>query len=295
VSDVVARVEAALGRRISGRRRPQTGLSAAERFVAQLDDGRAVFVKAAVDDATEAWLRRDHVVMSAIDGDFVPEVVAWLDDGAHPILVLEALGDAHWPADHDPVEWKSGQVDLLLAALGRVAATPPPSDLPSLADGWTPAWPALVASPDEFLALGVCTRQWFDNAAAAITRAEATLDTSGDALVHGDVRSDNVCFVGDRVVLVDWSEARRGSARFDVWNLAQTLPLETNVDPFNLAPDGAAFAATSAARNAERIYKQPDSLPPWLMQVLRRIVAIDLQWAARCLDLPPPDPQLVVG
>jgi Ser/Thr protein kinase RdoA (MazF antagonist) len=159
--------------------------------------------------------------------------------------------------------------------------------MPPRPAAWTPAWPALVAAPEEFLALGVCTREWFDDVAEALTTAEATLDTTGDALVHGDVRSDNVCFVGDRVVLVDWSEARRGSARFDVWNLAQTLPLETDVEPFDVAPDGAAFAATSAARNAERIYAQPESLPPWLMGVLRRIGAIDLDWAARCLDLPP--------
>ena len=55
--------------------------------------------------------------------------------------------------------------------------------------------------------------------------SEASLHLEGTSLVHNDVRSDNVCFRGDRVVLVDWSDARHGAGGFDLANLLQTLPL----------------------------------------------------------------------
>ena len=144
--ELVARVEAALGRHVVEWRKPHTGLTPAERFVAIFAEGDAVFVKAAVDEETDRWLRNDHLLMTSVAPDLVPGVLAWLDDGPRPVLILEALTDAHWPADHfreergkrRPVWWKPGQLELLLGALERVAATPPPSALPAIVDWLVP-------------------------------------------------------------------------------------------------------------------------------------------------------------
>ena len=44
-----------------------------------------------------------------------------------------------------------------------------------------------------------------------VARAESRLDRTGSAFVHGDMRSDNICLAQDRVIFVDWSDARRGA------------------------------------------------------------------------------------
>jgi hypothetical protein len=292
--ELVKTVEERLGRRAVRWHRPHTGLSPAQRFVVQLDDGASVFVKAAVDDRTERWLRTDHRLIAALD-DLVPELVAWIDEPPRPVLILEDLHDAHWPADHVrevggrtlPVLWKPGQRELLFAALERLAARRPPVDLPPLAELYAPAWPAIAADPGPFLGLGLCSGPWLERALDALLGAERDLDLSGDSLVHNDVRSDNVCFRGERVILVDWSDARRGNARFDRATFLGGGVIEDGPDPYTLMPDAAGFAAWRAARLASRAVHETGA-PPWLLAVFARMARDHLGWAARCLGLPPP-------
>jgi hypothetical protein len=96
-----ARVETAVDRKSARWTKPDCGLSAAHRFSVQLEDGSAVFVKAATDDQTERWLRTEHSVLSTMAASFMPRIVAWLDEpGTRPILLSQDLSDAHWPASH---------------------------------------------------------------------------------------------------------------------------------------------------------------------------------------------------
>jgi hypothetical protein len=46
-------------------------------------------------------------------------------------------------------------------------------------------------------------------------------------------------FVGERVVLVDWSDSRRGNRQHDLASALTALPLEGGPDPFDVLPDGA--------------------------------------------------------
>ena len=105
-------------------------------------------------------------------------------------------------------------------------------------------------------------------------------------MVHGDVRSDNVCFFDGRAVLVDWSNASRGPAGYDTSLLASALPLEGGPDPFEVMPDGGAYAVHHAGILVWMALHRPDT-PPWLARVFRRAAIINLRWAARSLDLPP--------
>jgi hypothetical protein len=291
--ELVERVEARLGKRAVHWHKPHTGLTPAQRFVVQLEDGSSVFVKAASDEWTERGLRTDHLVLSTLE-DLVPEVIAWIDGPPHPVLILEDLQDAHWPADHVreiggqtlPVLWNAGQRELLMAALERLAAVSAPPQLPPLAEIFTPQWPAIAAAPGPFLALGLCSAAWLERSLAALLAAERALDLSGDALVHNDVRSDNVCFRGERVVLVDWSEARRGSPRFDLANFLGGGVIEDGPDPYTHMPDATGFAAWRAAQLANRALHEHSS-PRWLLAVFARMARAHLAWAAKCLELPP--------
>jgi aminoglycoside phosphotransferase (APT) family kinase protein len=280
-----AQIVSALGKEPVGWHKPHTGLSPARRFVVRFADGSSAFVKAAVDDPTEEWLRTEHEILSRVERTFVPRPLAWIDSGERPALVTEDLSGAHWPADQFPVLWKPGQFGLLFETLRRVAEVIPSVPLPAAEQGFEPQWPLIASEPDAFLALGLCSGDWFRDAIDGLLEAEVSVPLAGDSLVHSDVRSDNLCFVGDRLVLVDWGGALRGNRDHDLATALSTLPLEGGPDPFEVLPHGGPWAVYIAGRAAHRSYRDADA-PEWLRRVLRRIVSICLDWAARSLDLP---------
>jgi hypothetical protein len=270
---------------------PDTGLSAAVRYSVRLDDGNGVFIKAATDEQTERWLRTEYLALQHVPERFVPRVVAWLDEpGCHPILVVEDLRRAHWPATHQGVNWREGDIDQVLAAVGdlsRVQAPPvfdPSTRRPAL-------WPALMRTGpdrDAFLDRGRCSATWLSRAAHSLAEAEACLDDSGDWVVHGDLRSDNICIAAERVVFVDWSDACRGNAEHDLALLLPTLHLEGGPLPYDVLPAGGGWASAGCSLLARRVLDER-GLPPWLAKVFVRLAAIDLSWAASSLGLPQPD------
>jgi hypothetical protein len=292
--DLLRTVETHFGTNVVRWLKPHTGLTAAQRFVVRFADGSSAFVKAAVDADTERLLRTDHLVMSSIDDDLVPRIIAWIEESERPILVLEDLSDAHWPADHFreehgrrlPVLWKPGQFELAFQALDRLADVAAPRCLPPLEADVSDEWATIAEAPAPFLALGLCSATWFDQAIDRLVAAERSIDLSGDTLVHHDVRSDNVCFRDDRVILVDWSEARRGSPRYDLANFLTGCALEGGPDPFDVMPDGGALAAWMGGRAARRALHETDRAPAWLIRVIKRMANLNLQWATRSLGLP---------
>ena len=90
-SQLRALVTSALGKEPVHWHRPHTGLSAAQRFVVRFADGSSAFVKAAVDDPTEGWLRTEHEILSSVESSFVPRLLAWMEDGERPVLLVEDL------------------------------------------------------------------------------------------------------------------------------------------------------------------------------------------------------------
>jgi len=72
-------VEKALAQPVLSWRRPELGLSAAERFSIELANGNRAFVKAAVDEDTERWLRNEHHVLAAVHAPYQPGVLAFVE------------------------------------------------------------------------------------------------------------------------------------------------------------------------------------------------------------------------
>ncbi len=210
--DLVARAEGLLGARVRDARRPAGGYTNAERWVLRFVDGRSAFAKGGVDAQTAEWLRAEHRFCRARDDDFVPRLLAADVDTALPLVLFEDLSAATWPPP-----WTPAQIAALGATLARVAANPPPPWLPSLeaARDSLSGWHTVARDPAPFLGLELVTAGWLDASLPVLLAAEAAVVLAGDALVHLDVRSDNVCFAGDRVVLVDWNGAARGSAMLD--------------------------------------------------------------------------------
>ncbi len=280
-----ALVASALGRQPVRWHAPSTGLSPAQRFVVSFADGSGAFVKAAVDDTTEAWLRTEHQVLSVLADGLGPRPLAWIGEGVRPVLVTEDLSGARWPADHLPVAWQSRELDFLFEALRRLAEVAPPLTLPAAEAGFEPQWPSILGEADDFLALGLCSGTWLREAIDGLVEAEGNVPLPGDSLVHNDVRSDNLCIIDERVVLVDWGGALRGNRQQDLAAALSTLPLEGGPDPFDVMPEGGAWAAYLAGLSARRAYREREA-PPWFRKVLQRIAVICLSWAARSLALP---------
>jgi hypothetical protein len=256
------------------------------RVLVRLADGRRVFVKQAVDEETTRWLHAEREVYEAVRAPFIPRLLAWLDKPA-ATLVLEDLSGATWPPP-----WTERGVRSVLEGLEAVASHGPPPSLVGVADHrWTmgEGWRNIAADPSEFLALGLCSVRWLEAALPVLIEAERVAPTDGGSLLHGDVRSDNVCFHAGTAVFVDWNCATVGNALLDVAFWLPSLAMEGGpapesagvVIPEELAALVAGFCAARAGH---------PQLPhaPMVRTVQRRQLFVALPWAARALSLPPP-------
>jgi Ser/Thr protein kinase RdoA (MazF antagonist) len=256
------------------------------RMVATLRGGGSVFAKQAVDELTAKWLRREHRMYEALgDRSFVPAVVGWAD-GERPLLVLEDLSGATWPPP-----WDSALIDAVLTMLGEVAASGRPEGLPRLVDGERAdeGWHQVEADPAAFLSLGLCDARWLEEAAPVLCRAAAAAPRAGDDLVHGDVRSDNLCFRSGGAVLFDWNFGAVGNAEFDVAFWLPSLAAEGGPPPEVVRADcPAELAAYVSGFFACRAGGPDIPHAPLVRRVQRQQLETALPWAARLLGLPEP-------
>ena len=283
---LVAIIEETLARKAIEFSQPDCGLSAAHRFSVRLDDGSRVFVKAATDEDTNEWLRTEHLVLSTMSHELMPRVVAWVEPvGGWPVLIAEDLSHAYWPASHAGVTWRSGDVDLLFAAIEQLSSLPANPQLSAMENRTTSIWSSIAAKPEFFLTLELCSARWLGDAIDTLIDAERNADVTGDAFVHGDIRSDNICIQGTQVKFVDWSHAARGSSTYNLAQVLPTLHLEGGPPPYEIMPNGGSYAAASCAGHIRRLARD-QGMPGWLQDVFRRLIAIDLRWAAASLALP---------
>lgn len=250
----------------------------------ELADGRRAFVKLALDDVAADWLRAEQRVYAHVHEPFLPTLLGWQDVGGRTLLVLEDLADAHWPPP-----WSPAMVDAVLASLDAVHAVEPPPSLPLLDDARKrlDGWPQVADDPGPLLATGVCSTAWLEAALPALSHASANAELAGRSLVHLDVRSDNLCVDGDRVVLVDWNLACVGNPLIDAVAWLPSLRLEGGPEPWELVPDSRGLAALIAGFFASRAGLPPPATAPTVREFQRRQAEVALPWAARELDLDP--------
>jgi aminoglycoside phosphotransferase (APT) family kinase protein len=274
-----------LGRRVVGAEAAAGGHTTAWRGRLTLEDGRTVFVKSAKAEAA-APLRREAMVLQVLDGaPFAARLLEWRD-GEDATLVIEDLSGAHWPPPY-PVDTAP-----LFDALDQLAAISVPDGL-SPSEDWNARaqsrWSCVAAEPKPLLSLQVCSPAWLEQNIDALVAAESRIDLRGDALVHNDVYSGNLCFTGRRCVLVDWGTAVRGNHELDVAFAVLSVLAEGGLLPRRaLLADEGAWAARLAGHNA---LEAPAPLPNWaapdstLRQDQLGDLRIALTWAARALGL----------
>lgn len=282
---LIDRVAAVVGEPAVGWRHVVGGYTPASRWVATLASGAAVFVKAGATPDTSTWLRREAAFYSSVTAPFLPRFLGFEDAPDAPLIVLEDLSQAHWPPP-----WEPGQVERVLRALSTVAETPAPAGLPRLTDTALDTfngWHAVAADPGPFLSLGLCSANWLSVNLPRLLAAEdvagAMLD--GDALLHFDVRSDNLCLAADRTLLVDWNHACVGNPLVDIAAWLSSLEFEGGPPPEDVAPAASEFAVHMAgyfAANAG-LPNIPDA--PFVRRVQREQLSTALPWTVRALGL----------
>jgi hypothetical protein len=275
-----------LGSRVVGVRNVDRGYTHQVRCVARLEDGRTVFVKQAVDSQTAEWLEAERAIYEAVHAPFIATMLGWIENP--PTLILEDLSDATWPPP-----WNSERIEAVYRGLEALASnSPPPVTTSPIAEHrWAqaPGWAAVAGDPSEFLALRVCSPRWFERAIPHLVAAEAAAPLAGESLLHGDIRSDNLCLRNGHAVFVDWNIATVGNPVVDIAFWLPSLAAEGGPTPDQsivpMPPELAAFVAGFFAVRAG----QP-AIPhaPLVRQVQRAQLEVALPWAARQLALPPP-------
>ncbi len=252
-----------------------------------LADGRRVFAKLAVEELTAGWLREEHVVYSQIEGPFIPPLLGWDDDGVAPLLVLPDLGDTF-----DAPPWTHAKVDAVHESLRLLRDTPPPPQLPPVErfDEMRGRWSRIAANPSAFLSAGVCSGAWLEANVTALQAAAHAAPLAGEALLHFDVRSDNIAFVEGRAVLVDWNWSSRGNPALDLAAWLPSLHAEGGPAPdavYDGSPELVAFVAGVWASGVG--LPPPPTADPSLRATQLAQLRVALPWACRTLGLPPPD------
>jgi Phosphotransferase enzyme family len=278
---------AALAARLGARpfhRLVGAGYTLMERWLVELEDGSRAFAKLAVDGATAGYLRDEHRVYSQVTAPFIPELLAWDDDGELPILVIEDLSQAHWPSP-----WRPGDTDAVLEALEALHETEAPDGLPALSWDDLHTWREVEADPEPFLALGLCTESWLADSLPELIAATERAQITGDSFVHLDVRSDNICIGDGRALLVDWNWASRGNPAVDAAFWAPSLFVEGGPAPLELQPDTGDLTAVVSGFFAPIAGQPPPAGAPTVRPLQLAQLKAALPWVVDVLGLPPLD------
>jgi aminoglycoside phosphotransferase (APT) family kinase protein len=204
-------------------------------------DGRRAFVKAAsaqVNAETAQFHRREAYVAARLPaGIGSPRLLASYDEQGWVALLFDEV-DGRPPV----APWVPAELNAALALLDRIAAE---ASVPALEpvgsahrfDGWS-----------RLAAEGTALTPWEARHLDRLVGLEQTWPAAaaGPALLHGDVRADNLLLRPDgSAVLVDWPAAALGSATVDLVFFAPSVALAGGPPPHEL------LRRTAVSRAAE--------------------------------------------
>jgi hypothetical protein len=263
------------------------GYTPARRWVVALANGSTAFVKVATDEQTASWLRDEHLAYSELRGaSFMPRYLGWYDDGTNPVLALEDLSEREWPPP-----WTAEAIDAVRRALDELHGTPPFDGLPKADDdhlGLRDGWREVAADPAPVVALGLCSAGWLERHLPDLDAAARAAPLAGEALLHLDVRSDNVCLRDGVAVLVDWNWATVGNPDLDLAAWLPSLGAEGGPPPDEVLHDRGELAAAIAGFLCAHAGRPPILTAPGVRRLQLASARVALPWACQSLGLPEP-------
>ena len=243
------------------------GMSPGPAARVRTSSGTAAFVKACgthLHPATPDLLRDEARVLSALpEHTSLPRLLDVDDDGDWVVLLIEDL-----PGAPPPAPWRRtdlARVSDAMAAVRPVLDTLHLDGLPAAAESspiFHTRWRELAGRLD---LVGPWWAEHHDELAEHAERAGDLI--AGDAIVHWDIRADNVVLTPDRTVLIDWAQARHAAAWMDhallaldcsmtgsevtTAALAATDPVLRDRDPTDLLALAAAAAMAFVSRSTQ--------------------------------------------
>jgi thiamine kinase-like enzyme len=245
--------------------------------------GERAFVKLGTTELTAGWFRREHENYLTIAGPFLPRLLGFSDDGLVPVLAIEDLSDATWPPP-----WDDAKTAQVLDAAALVHAHPIPSHLATLTDEYRDDWDRVASDPRPFLTLGLCSAAWLEHAVPVLSAAAWAAPIRGSALLHLDIRSDNLCFRDGRAVIIDWDGPMVGNPDVDIAVWLPSLASEGGPQPEVILPAAPELAAWTAGYFCARAGLEPIPEAPHVRPLQLAQARTSLPWAARALGLPVP-------
>ena len=209
-----------------------TGFSPGLAARLHLEDGRRVFLKAvsqAANPDTPDIHRREARVLAALPATAPIARLLWsYDEMRWVALCLEDVDGRH-PGE----PWTDSDLDHVIAAVEKMSRdlTPSPIQVEDtvpeffrrIVNGWGTA---LERGETRFDA-------WAHRNLVRLAELEARAPgvVDGDALVHCDVRADNLLIAGNRVYVLDWPWARIGAAWVDLVAMAPSVTMQGGPRP----------------------------------------------------------------
>jgi len=197
-----------------------------------LNDGRRVFIKAVSEDAnpdTHKIHRREARILVALPESVPAPRLLWtFDDLGWVALCLEDIDGRH---PHEP--WTDHDLDLVIASVEKMSRELTPSPIETkqsvsefferTVNGWQTALERDDLRLDSWAARNLGRLAELESRAPALVK--------GTALVHCDVRADNLLIAGERVFILDWPWARTGAAWVDLVAMAPSVAMQGGPRP----------------------------------------------------------------
>jgi Ser/Thr protein kinase RdoA (MazF antagonist) len=225
-------VEAALGAPVVEAHTQESGFSPGAAARLRLANGGSAFAKAlgvGIHRDSVALYRSEAAAMARLPAGLpVPRLLDVYDDGEWVALVYEEVDGRH-PA----VPWRSDELERVAGAMADLGAALRPTpwpDAPAFAEAnaaFMEAPGALAAAPPPDL------DPWLRHRLERLAVGEPDLTglVRGDALLHADLRSDNLLLTRDGgVVFLDWARVCNGAPWLDVALFAVTVNREGGAD-----------------------------------------------------------------
>lgn len=249
------------------------GFSPGFASVLGLSGGRRIFVKAISDDLTPGaaeLYRQDRRVCEALPPAVpTPRLLTAREEHGWIVLVYE-FADGHNPSPARPAD-----LDAMLSTYARLAGLLDPSPLPlgSVEERWGDRFDEWAGSDADRIA---GTFPWAGANLDRIAKIAAGWRTAvrGNALVHGDLRADNMILTASGMLVVDWPESCIGAPWLDLVlalpsmamfdggpdpeTVVRTHPVTADLDPEQL---NAAIAALAGFFAVNSLRPPPPGLP----------------------------------
>jgi aminoglycoside phosphotransferase len=228
-------VEAGLGARVVEAETQPGGFSPGVAARLLLDNGGRAFVKAvgsSPNPHSPELHRREAEVAAALPPETpAPRLLSSHDDGDWVALVFEDV-----PGREPELPWRNDELERVLAAVTDLstALTPAPLEVDPFAqrfEAMLRGWRLLAEAGggpgldpwagDRLDALADLEEKWMDAAA-------------GEALIHSDVRADNVLVTPERVVFVDWPHASLGAPWLELLCFLPSVAMQGGPKPWEI-------------------------------------------------------------